>query len=136
MSFKTEIQSLPSTVVAGRRHWGWLITETGVPDTGKPSWMLADLPVFVTVTLFEVYVDHVDYTAAPKLGLSDAWDADTLDDIESFVANRYHRETTPIPVTAPCRRLYGFSDRAYIGGGPEPATPITITTRITIAEGH
>lgn len=136
MSFKTEVQSLPSTVVAGRRHWGWLITETGVPDAGKPSWMLADLPVFVTITLFEVFVDHADYTATPKIGLSGTWAPETLDDIQSFLASRHLRETDAIPVTAPCRRLYGFSDRAYIGGGPEPATPVTITTRITLAEGH
>lgn len=126
MAFKVKIETLPPVEVDGRRHWGWQITETGVPEEGVPSWVLSSVPLYFTVSLFEISVDD-GATVEPKLALEPT-DAPLAHVIE-LPPSPVHRTTQVGVITAPCRRLYGWS---RVSG----SASATVHTRITIVEGH
>jgi len=137
MAFKVSVQSLPSTVVDGRRHRAWLIKEMGSPLPGEPGWVLENLPPFYAISLFEFSVVKagVPGTATPELRIP-ALSGDGLQTIAVFPDSPQRLQPQLPRVTEPCRRLFGFSNAAPPDPDPDPQLPLVTFTRITIVDGH
>ena len=116
-----------SASINGVRYLSWTVVENG-SLTGSSEWSIVGLPVFFTVTLFEASTSSG--TINPKLGLTSGWSVTSVDHVaDNDVAAQMINNDARLRVTAPGQTLYGQSGLA--GGSSQ-----TITTRITVMEGH
>ena len=120
--------------VGGRRYLTWTIREGGVgsgaPETaGVPGeWAITGLPEHYTISLFEAAA--TDGNVKPELGLAAEWSSTSLDHvIHNHRDEMRVRNDCPIRVSSPGRKLFGRSNTTS-------EVAVTVTTRITIIEGH
>lgn len=124
MAYDLNITPLGSSVVDGRRLLSWQIVQAEVDGE---EWEI-DVPMHFTITLFEQSITD-SATVAPSLGLTSGWTTGTLDEIvvQSSAATLI-RNQEAVRGVAPCKKLYGRANPSVSGK--------TVTTRITVLEGH
>jgi hypothetical protein len=119
--------------INGLRYLSWTVIEADAatdPLTSSSEWCISGVPLFFTLTLFEAASSLDTATVNPELGLAASWSTTSLNHIaDNDVAACLVRNDARVQVTALGQKLYG---RSRLGGSGTP----TITTRITLVEGH
>lgn len=117
--------------IDGRMHMVWEVVQTDM-DATDDQWTLSDLPEHFTITLFECLHSNGARTVNPKLGQSANFNPSGGGSVaNNRTAAKFIRNQAPLRVSNPFRTLVVRTSPDQVLSSPD-----TITTRITLVEGH